>query len=138
MRSLFRTIRDLAGFSLVELMIVIVVIGVLAAIAIPIYTNNITQARMCEADANLSSIRTQLRIYSSANGEFPTTNPAGYVIGANWNDIKDGEMTGKYFSDSSYTYLCANGLNFTITCDAGDILNSHRTLDQFGTLDGGL
>ncbi len=138
MGNLFRAIRDLAGFSLVELMIVVVVISVLSAIAIPIYNNNVTQARMSEADANLSSIRTQLRIYSSANGEFPKTNPAGYVIGANWSDIKTGEMTGKYFTDSSYTYLCTNGSSFTITCEGGDVLNSNRTLNQSRILAGGL
>jgi len=138
MKNQFRKIPRFSEFSLVELMIVIVIIGVLASIAIPIYTNNITQARMSEADANLSSIRTQLRIYSDANGEFPTTSPAGYVIGASWNDIKTGEMTGKYFNDSSYTYLCANGMSFTITCEAGDVLNSNRTLNQTGILTGGL
>ncbi|MBT7093621.1 MAG: prepilin-type N-terminal cleavage/methylation domain-containing protein, partial [Bacteroidetes bacterium] len=57
-----------SGFSLVELMIVIVIIGVLAAVAVPIYSNNVMKAKMSEADAALGSIRTQLRVYYGENG----------------------------------------------------------------------
>ena len=128
--------RKNSGFSLVELMIVIVIIGVLAAVAVPIYNNNVTKARMSEADAALGSIRTQLRVFYGENGEYPTADE--FVIGASWNDIKVGEMTGSYFSDSSYTYVSADGSNYTITCAAGDVLNSDRSLNQAGTLSGGI
>ena len=126
------------GFSLVELMIVIVIIGVLAAVAVPIYTSNVKKAKMSEADAALGTIRTQLRVYYGENGSYPTVSPAGYVIGAAWNDIKSGELTGKYFTDSSYTYLSADGVNYTITCAKGSVLDSDRTMDQAGNLAGGV
>ncbi len=132
------TIKRKSGFSLVELMIVIVIIGVLAAVAVPIYTNNVIKAKMSEADASLGSLRTQLRVYYGENGEYPTVSPADYAIGASWNDIRTGELTGKYFTDSSYTYLCTDGTNYTITCTAGDILKTDRTLNQYGALAGGL
>jgi prepilin-type N-terminal cleavage/methylation domain-containing protein len=125
-----------SGFSLVELMIVIVIIGVLAAVAVPIYNNNVTKARMSEADAALGSIRTQLRVYYGENGEYPTADE--HVIGASWNDIKVGELTGTYFTDSSYTYVSADGSSYTITCAAGDVLNSDRVLNQAGALSGGI
>lgn len=130
--------RKNSGFSLVELMIVIVIIGVLAAVAVPIYNNNVTKAKMSEADAALGSIRTQLRVYYGENGNYPTVNPAGYVIGATWNDIKTGEITGTYFTDSSYTYLSTDGSDYTLTCAAGTVLNSNRSLNQDGTLSGGI
>ena len=127
-----------SGFSLVELMIVIVIIGVLAAVAVPIYNNNVMKAKMSEADATLGSIRTQLRVYYGEQGEYPTATDA-YVIGAAWNEINTGEMTGKYFTDSSYTYTGdSDAGTYTITCDANDILESDRTLNQGGTLAGGL
>ena len=130
--------RKNSGFSLVELMIVIVIIGVLAAVAVPIYNNNVTKAKMSESDASLGSIRTQLRVYYGENGNYPTVSPAGYVIGASWNDIRTGEITGKYFTDSSFTYLSTDGSAYQIICDKGDILRSNRILNQAGTLSGGL
>ncbi len=127
-----------SGFSLVELMIVIVIIGVLAAVAVPIYNNNVMKAKMSEADASLGSIRTQLRVYYGENGTYPTEATAVQVVGQDWNDINSGELNGKYFSDTSYTYLSAAGTDYTITCKAGTILEADRTLNQAGTLAGGL
>ncbi len=129
-----------SGFSLVELMIVIVIIGVLAAVAVPIYNNNVMKAKMSEADASLGSIRTQLRVFYGENGAYPQATSAVAVVGVWWNDINTGELDGKYFSDASYTYLCADSTtgNYTITCAKGTILESDRTLNQVGTLDGGI
>ncbi len=126
-----------SGFSLVELMIVIVIIGVLAAVAVPIYNNNVTKAKMSEADATLGSIRTQLRVYYGENGDYPTVASGGYVIGADWNDIKSGEMTGKYFSDSSFT-IESTSTAYIITCNKEEALNYDRELENDGTLAGGI
>ena len=130
--------QDSHGFSLVELMIVIVIVGILAAVAVPIYNNNVIRAYLGEADAALGSINTQIRIYYAEWGEYPIVNPNDYVVGASWNDIKVGEITGNHFSDSSYTYGCRDGSSYIITCAAGAVLNSDRTLRQDGTFYGGI
>ena len=95
------------------------------------------KAKMSEADAALGSIRTQLRVYYGENGEYPYSRESTSVMGATWNDFRAGELTGKYFSDYSYTYYCYDSMNYTITCDAGNVLKSNRTLDNRGTLTGG-
>ncbi len=125
----------LTGFSLLELMIVIVIIGVLAAIAVPVYKNSVIIAKRAEADAALGSIRTQLEIFKGEFDRYFKERIAEDVIGASWNNIKPGELTGKYFSDASYTYFGSpNGKIFKITCSKGDILEYDRTLDQKGVL----
>jgi prepilin-type N-terminal cleavage/methylation domain-containing protein len=125
----------LKGFSLVELMIVIVIIGILAAVAVPIYSNNVMKAKRSEADAALGSIRTQLDIFWGEYGRYPKERIDEYVIGSSWNDISPGELSGKYFSDSSYTYYGSpNGKVFKLTCTKGNILDYNRTLDQDGVL----
>lgn len=126
------------GFSLVELMIVIVIIGVLAAVAVPIYTSNVTKAKMSEADAALGAIRTELRVFYGENGAYPVAAVSEAVIGGSWNDIKAGELNGKYFVDASFTYESADGVSYTLTCAAGTILDSDRTLDQAGDFGGGV
>jgi len=128
-----------SGFSLVELMIVIVIIGVLAAVAVPIYSNNVMKAKMSEADAALGSIRTQLRVYYGENGAYPLYTSSTAILSVAGIDIDSGELTGKYFTDASYTYQSnADADSFTITCAAGDILEADRTLNQSGILAGGL
>ena len=127
-----------SGFSLVELMIVIVIIGVLAAVAVPIYSNNILKAKMSEADGALGGIRTKLRVYYGENGEYPDATDA-YVIDEFWHVMPEGELTGKYFYDSSYTVTSSADLGtYTIKCSKGNILKSDRTLDEGGNLSGGL
>jgi len=96
------------------------------------------KAKMSEADAALGSIRTQLRVYYGENGNYPYSRERTYVMGARWNDIQGGELTGRYFTDTSYTYYCPDGDHFVITCAAGDVLESDRTLNQSGTLSGGI
>jgi len=120
------------AFSLVELMIVIVIIGILAAVAVPIYSNNIRKAKQSEADGALGSIRKQLLIFKAEHGRFPKEVHNNYVIGAEWNNFKSGELTGKYFSDSSYTYRSTNTQVFTLVCDKGSILEFDRTMNELG------
>lgn len=130
------------GFSLFELMVVIVIIGVLTAIAIPIYANNVKKAKQSEADTALGTIRTQLRIYYAEFGEYPAGTEAA-VMGADWCHIKEGELNGSYFSDASYSYTRIGTDWYQLRCSGGDILDYDRTLDQDGnygqtTLTGGI
>lgn len=55
------------GFSLVELLIVVVIIGVLAAVAIPAYGNYVTRSRLSEAFTGLGTIQTSAEEYWSNN-----------------------------------------------------------------------
>jgi len=132
-----RSPRTRAGFSMVELAIVVGILVVLTAIVIPIYSSNVRKARLSEADANLGSIRTQLRIYYGQNSEYPKAPTGAMVVGAIWNDINNGELNGKYFVDSSYTYVSAEGIDFTITCETESLLDSDRTINESGILAGG-
>lgn len=63
----------LKGFSLIELMIVIAIIGILASIAVPSYRTYIKKARMSEVIGLLSSYKHEVEEPYMTTGQFPST-----------------------------------------------------------------
>jgi type IV pilus assembly protein PilA len=67
------------GFTLIELMIVVAIIGILAAIAIPAYQDYIARAQVAEAVQLMSGAKTPLTEHYANNGVWPT-DPAAMGI----------------------------------------------------------
>lgn len=60
------------GFTLIEVMIVVVIVAILAAIAIPNYRDYVTRGRIVEATAGLGDARTKMEQYFQDNRTYPT------------------------------------------------------------------
>jgi type II secretion system protein G len=73
MRKFFgRRLGNQRGFTLIELMIVVAIIGILAAIAIPLYANVQARARVAKAQADLRTLASSVSMYQAHTGLLPT------------------------------------------------------------------
>ena len=102
-------------------MIVVAIIGILAAVAIPQYQNYVARAQVSEALVLMSGAKTGVAEYASVKGEFPTTNElAGledkddikgtYVASV---EVGDGGKITAIFGDDAHTELKDHALFLT-------------------------
>jgi prepilin-type N-terminal cleavage/methylation domain-containing protein len=62
------------GFTLIELMVVIVIIGILAAVAVPNYIKIVNQAKVAEVKSNMHSVQVEVEYYHiNLNGNYPSS-----------------------------------------------------------------
>jgi type II secretion system protein G len=76
-----RHLRNSKGFTLIELMIVVVIIGILAALAIPRFTQASARAKEKEADGILKQIYTLENAYYANNGSWASTDADLKTVG---------------------------------------------------------
>lgn len=71
--------RHANGFTIVELLVVVAILGIIGAIAIPIYSNYIASAKRESANASLEQFPILLESYRAENGSFPPDNTYSYI-----------------------------------------------------------
>jgi type II secretion system protein G len=76
-----RHLRNSKGFTLIELMIVVVIIGILAALAIPRFTQASARAKEKEADGILKQVYTLENAYYANNGAWATSDADLQTVG---------------------------------------------------------
>jgi prepilin-type N-terminal cleavage/methylation domain-containing protein len=130
------------GFTLIELIIVMVILGIMAAVAVPRYLDSISNAEQSAEDAVISAIRSGLKqaandsLYTNGRATWPTNpfdalseKPSGYST-SETDAAVDGEWT---FSDGRITHQRADNSRYSWDYYAG-VQNGDDA--ETGTLDG--
>jgi len=104
-------LRNQKGFTLMELMIVIVIIGVLAAVGVPAYKGYTDRAKKAACDAQIKTVKTAVGMYYADEGKYPdgltAANLATYID--NITDLINCPAD----SATQYTYNATTG---AVTC----------------------
>ncbi len=118
MNRIHRSKNSSAGFTMIELLVVVIIVGVLAAIAVPIYTDYIKKARISEATGRMADILTAAKAFAQEN--------ADATAGADW---PASESTIGFIGDTqpgpnfTYTLAGADDGDLTITATGTGIMS---------------
>ena len=119
--------KNLSGFTLIELMIVVAVIAILTAIAVPSYQQHIVRSNRAQAQAQMMDIATREQQYFLSNRAYGTLQELGFG-----SDIVD--VNGRY--NCSATPGTTAIPSYTITCEPISGTNQYSdgslTLNNFG------
>lgn len=128
--------RRKSGFTLIELVVVIVIVAILAAIVLPRFMGRTEDAKITATIANIRSFKTQLELYSTDTGHPPTTSQGLMVLVSNpgvkgWNGpyLKDVSAVPKDTWDHDFVYKQPgdNGRDYDVVSPGPD--------GQLGTAD---
>ena len=104
---MFKMVKGKKGFTLIELMIVVAIVGILAAIAIPAYLDYTTKAKLSEVSAAMDALAQSASEYHAATGYFPDDGTAPYDTVAGFAAVSDD-----YVGTWSYVFIDANNCRF--------------------------
>jgi type IV pilus assembly protein PilA len=118
------SMKSSKGFTMVELMVVVLIVGILAAVAVPLMSGRIDASKWSEAKAAMGTIASGLRSYAAEKGSFSSA-PTIAEVG-----ISNNELDGTYFSHQAYAITSASAssgqVSFVITCTAASSTRSGK------------
>ncbi len=126
------------AFTLVELMVVVLIVSILAAVAVAMLTGRSDSAKCSEGKAIAGSLAKAIRVYAAEKGVagfYGAGAPSLVMLG-----VSTGELRGKYFSSGDYSWTTSYNAaadpaltyTLTITTPAGIRTPSQITLDSNG------
>lgn len=128
--------RSARGFTLIELMIVVAIIGILAAIAVPNFVKFTARARQSEVKSNLKGFSTAAKSYFAENNTYVCGNcgfepEAGNRYAYDWGNNAKQARTGSFASDTSCPAPAASQAATTFLATGAANIDSDATCDEW-------
>ena len=106
------------AFTLIEILIVVVILGILAAIVVPQFTDAADDANDAAVRSQLQTLRGQIELYYAQNAEYPD------LVADGWTDVIDGDYlmaapTNSLQSASTVAAAAADGVGWVWAEQAG-------------------
>lgn len=128
--------RKTTGFTIVELLIVVVVIGILAAIVIVAYNGITNSARASAIQSDLASAKKRIELYKVENGTYPTSTTQLSVANIKASkSVYDTTQNNFYYCYNTVTDEFAIGAR-TVSSTAAYIISSLDSIKQVPIADG--
>lgn len=137
-------ITNKKGFTLVELMIVVIIIGILTAVGVPLYLGYVKDAKISSAQAVIGTIVNAEKVHHQKTGSFVAVSNADFVAGPTGNDLRiDVRDATQYWeltvdnvvADTSFD-ITAKGVAGTDYEDTTVKLSYNIAADETWTVDG--
>ena len=95
-------IKNTRGFTLIELMVVIVILGILAGLIVPRIMGRPEEAKQIKAKLTIESLETSLRLYKLDNGAYPTTEQGlnALIVPPDTGNVANTYRQGGYIEKS--------------------------------------
>lgn len=111
---MFENIKYRCGFTLIEMLVVVLIIGILAAVALPQYSKSVEKAKLAEALVNSKAIEESMKRYILSNG-FPTQ-----II--SFKSIGDVELSGGEWEEGDSWWYNTKNFAYDVNCKSFNCL----------------
>lgn len=121
------------GFATLEVILMVMVIGILASIAVPRFTNVTTAANTAKIQSDLSTLNTAIEIYYMEKGSYPTS--IGDLVTSEYIQAKPKPVSGSVYSGdgtaNSTSQKIGDNADYGLTEDKKQATFDSKTIDKY-------